>query len=233
MKRILALSVCSLFFLAFFTLPAYAVTTQLYVDPNPRTVGKVGKIFTIDVDVFWVANLYGFEFKLSYNTTLLDAKSITLGSFFPGSPTKSYVLKNQINDTGGYVWLAVTLLAPEPAKSGNGILATITFNATYGTIYPQTAGCTLHLYDTALSDPAAQPIAHVTADGQYSFTPIQGDINGDGTVDLFDIVIVAAEFGHGQVGNPPIVDTRADLNNDGIVNIFDAVLLAANFGKTG
>jgi hypothetical protein len=57
-----------------------------------------------------------------------------------------------------------------------------------------------------------------------------GDINADGIVDIFDIVIVALEFGHPP---PPIVDLRADVNKDGLVDIFDIVVVALHFGETG
>jgi hypothetical protein len=46
-------------------------------DPSTLPVGKVGKIFTINVTVADVINIYGFEFKLGYNATLLDALNVT------------------------------------------------------------------------------------------------------------------------------------------------------------
>ena len=57
-----------------------------------------------------------------------------------------------------------------------------------------------------------------------------GDLNGDGIVDIFDVVLIAIAFGS-QPGDVNW-DAIADLNNDGIVDIFDVVLLAQNFGKT-
>lgn len=57
-----------------------------------------------------------------------------------------------------------------------------------------------------------------------------GDINGDGIVDIFDVVLAAMAFGSTPID--PNWNQAADLNNDDIVDIFDVVLLARNFGKT-
>jgi hypothetical protein len=58
---------------------------------------------------------------------------------------------------------------------------------------------------------------------------IQGDINFDGTVDIFDIAMVALQFGRPP---PPITDSRADINHDGLIDIFDIVVVALHFGET-
>ena len=51
------------------------------------------------------------------------------------------------------------------------------------------------------------------------------DVNGDGVVNIQDLVTVAAAFG--AAGNTP-----ADVNGDGVVNIQDLVAVAAAFGNT-
>lgn len=47
------------------------------------------------------------------------------------------------------------------------------------------------------------------------------DVNGDGTVNILDLVVVANAFG----------EAEPDLNNDGVVNIQDLVIVANAFGK--
>jgi hypothetical protein len=56
--------------------------------------------------------------------------------------------------------------------------------------------------------------------------PTGGDATGDGKVDIFDLVLVAQNFGMTSG-----FDIRADLNSDGGVDIYDLVVVAQNFGK--
>jgi len=60
------------------------------------------------------------------------------------------------------------------------------------------------------------------------WTQPSGDLNQDGAVDIFDIVLCAAAFGcsWSTLGYMPI----SDANSDGTVDVFDLVIVAANFG---
>jgi hypothetical protein len=62
------------------------------------------------------------------------------------------------------------------------------------------------------------------------YVGILGDINGDGRVDIYDALKLAAAFGS-KLGEPNW-NPNADINNDYIVDIYDALKLSANFGKT-
>ena len=55
-------------------------------------------------------------------------------------------------------------------------------------------------------------------------TEVLGDLNGDGIVNIQDVVLIAASFGEAGENN-------ADLNGDGVVNVQDLVLIANAFAN--
>ena len=63
---------------------------------------------------------------------------------------------------------------------------------------------------------------NVGPDFAYTFSPIQGDIDNNGIVNIFDIRTVA--FYYGQV------NSQYDLNGDNFIDIYDLVKVATNFG---
>lgn len=54
-------------------------------------------------------------------------------------------------------------------------------------------------------------------------TPVRGDVNGDGQVNIFDLAYVASSFNSSA--------PAADLNGDGRVDIFDLAIVASNYGQ--
>jgi hypothetical protein len=65
--------------------------------------------------------------------------------------------------------------------------------------------------------------------GGTVYVGIPGDLNSDGTVDIFDAVLFAGAFG--STPGSPHWNPNADINGDGSVDIFDAVILAAHFNQ--
>jgi hypothetical protein len=59
--------------------------------------------------------------------------------------------------------------------------------------------------------------------------PLQGDVNGDSTVDRYDAMILGNAFG-ATLGMPNW-NSNADINGDSVVDIFDAIILAMNYGR--
>jgi len=58
---------------------------------------------------------------------------------------------------------------------------------------------------------------------------IEGDLNGDFTIDIYDIVLVATSFGSRQ--GDPNWNPNADLVEDNTIDIYDVVIVAQNFGE--
>ena len=57
-----------------------------------------------------------------------------------------------------------------------------------------------------------------------------GDINGDGFVNVFDLSLLLASYGHNQSKCVTNADYICDINADNVVNIFDLSILLTNYG---
>lgn len=130
----------------------------IYVDPQV-SVGLPGQDFTVNIEISDVVDLYGWEFRLGWNSTILVALSVVEGSFLKqGGDTFFW---SKINNTAGYMIVDCTLLGDVLGVSGNGTLATVEF-------YVEAIGdCVLDLYGTILVSSAEQPIEHTAIDGYY------------------------------------------------------------------
>jgi hypothetical protein len=81
----------------------------------------------------------------------------------------------------------------------------------------------------------AVPVLEETniADNAYTGSVIRvvipGDINGDGTVDIFDAILLAGAYN--AVPGRPNWSPNADINGSGIVDIFDAIILSNHYNQ--
>jgi len=126
--------------------------TAVSVSPSFMT-GDVGQDFSVNVNISGVSDaygLYGWEFKLGWNASLLDLVSVDEGPFLKsgGNTYFTYFL----NTTEEHIVVDCTLEDQIPGVNGSGILATVTFN-------PTNAGeCPLNLYDVTLLNSNEEPI---------------------------------------------------------------------------
>jgi len=136
---------------------AVASDPVISVSPASKTV-NVGEEFTIDINLDYAQNLYGYEVWLSFDRTKLNATSIDYRSYL-NEPTN--IWHQEVNNIGGYVALAVSSLRPASPKTGGSPppLATVGFKAI------DTGSSTLHLYNTILSDNQSLQIPCTTIDG--------------------------------------------------------------------
>jgi len=141
-------------------------STVVYVNP-PTVVAIPVENFTININVANVKNLYTYQFRLSWEPSLLNVTSVTEGPFLNAKGTYMTSFTQKIYNTpdplgvSGYVYAACTLLA-EPATaaaSGNGTLVTVEFQAN------KAGNTSLHLHDTMLISPLLEEMPHGTEDG--------------------------------------------------------------------
>lgn len=146
-----------------------ASTATISVDPSTNRA-EVGQTFMINIKISDVIDLYGWEFKLRWNSTLLDTSNVTEGAFLKGGGSTFFV--NKINNTLGYMLVDCTLVRDVPGVSGNGVLATIEFSV------KGQGECVLDLYNTKLVNSLEESITHIAIDGDFfALTPSFHDIS--------------------------------------------------------
>jgi len=173
------------------TLPIVRASPQkpkIYVDPDTNTFStettSVGTEFIVSVKTAdWdEPGVFSYEFKLCYDNTMLEAVGAEIPEGHWLSPSQSaynifIVDGGTINNTGGVVSFAATLLGDELGKTGGGTLSTITFKITQAPSSGQNFSCTLELLagDVILVNPSATeipPDQYDIVNGDYLyFTP--------------------------------------------------------------
>lgn len=136
------------------------------VSVSPSTVTKpLSQNFTIDVIVSGVADLFGWEFQLGWNSTFVDAVNASEGPFLRAGGSTFFTYT--VNATAGSIIVDCTLTGSIPGVSGDGRLGTLTF-------YAKSVGkCPLDLHDVILVDSHEQSIALQSVNGYLYVTSSQ------------------------------------------------------------
>jgi hypothetical protein len=207
----------------------------LFMSPNNITCRVYNESFAVTVNVSDAVNVKDFAFEIHYNTTLLGYVNITWNAWGTGNITF---------DEG-----AGTITGSTSGNSLNGTqtLITIEFEAACYHIWKSDPHWTNDLTASILFQWANLSYLsgpdltyerggihqiNIGADFAYTFSPIQGDVNNDGTVDSFDLRSVAAYFGAKEGDQDWAQAKTYDLNGDGTIDTKDLDLVAANYWYT-
>jgi hypothetical protein len=93
------------------------------------------KVFRMDIVVADVVDLYGAEVHAQFNPSMLEAvdeQGNPVYEVVPGSlldPANGLIGINSVDNVGGYIDYAISLMDPAQSVSGGGILATVYFRA--------------------------------------------------------------------------------------------------------
>ena len=194
--------------------------THVRIIPDTFISADVGEQFTVDINIVGGQNVKGYEVSMRFDGTAFKFVSSENGDFLP-SPPNVFSITPVVDDVvTNTVTLASTSLLDEPSN-GDGTLASVTFEVL------DTKGSFIDLFDVRLKGSLGEHL-HVLAHSAKIDPFILGDINGDGRVNIQDLVMVSNSFGQPvpAEGNP------ADVNEDGVINIIDLVIIAGEFGNT-
>ena len=180
--------------------------------PSSVQSPAIGDQLTLSLNITDGENVAGYQATVTFDTDALRYVSSANADYLPqGAFAVPAVVP------GNTVTLAATSLAGE--SNGDGTLATLTFEVV------AVKASTLTLSDVVLSDSAGAASRPHVESGEVVEPPrVAGDVNGDGAVNIQDLVLVAARFGQSGLNN-------ADVNGDSVVNIQDLVLVATAFGN--
>jgi hypothetical protein len=222
------------------------IQPTLSVDPPLVEVHTVGTTFSVNVDVSelnegWRAT--ALQFRLMYDAEYLEVVSVTEGSFMKDTRWNlhgTYFISNVEDDpVYGPCVLVGDLLLPDDNgnwaafPTGNGTVATVTFNVTR---VPRGLDTPPAHINMGLADPFSilvnddqEEITTNRLSGEVRIYPTHiADINLDGKVNMVDIGYIARAFG-AKPGHPRW-NADYDVIIDGIINMRDVGVVARNFG---
>ena len=190
---------------------------RTYVYLSGPSIVTVGQTVTLDLNVEDTVDLDRVKLEVDFRTTDFSLVSVAEGDFLKQNNGVSYFIPGKISSNKAEDIEILHLSGG--GVSGSGVLASITLKghtiSGYGSwIY----------FDVELLTSSSETIPHSE---QYAFTlevVASWDINGDGEVNVTDLLIVAQKMGD--------YDDTADLDGDERVTIADFVIVAEHLGES-
>jgi len=204
----------------------HAVKPKLEIRPGVIAISKFYETITVQIWLVNASKVYDYAFNITYDTEMLHAVNVEWGDFLAGP----YYHKSwHINETTGVIEISLAETAQAPPAEGDGLLVNITFHHEVIVwkdcpLWTNLLNCTIEFdwWKLSVRCPELHEIAGDMIDisnAEYSYTPIQGDVNSDGQVDGFDLRLVSVYYDQSQPED-------YDLNCDGIIDLFDLIYIA-------
>ena len=177
----------------------------------------VGQTFTLNLSAKYVYDLAGWQLDIAFNPAVLKATSVSEGGFLSKGHRSPFFQAGEIDNAAGSITGVSGAVIGRSGVGGSGTLLSITFEA-------KAAGQgLLKLSEDRLGASNGNQIHYeiiihpVIVESTY-------DLNGDGKVNILDLILVAQNFGR---ANP-----QADANHDGTVDVFDLIAVAQHADST-
>ena len=191
----------------------YGINAIVSISPTSVTSPAIGEQITLNLNITGGEAVAGYQATVQFDDTALRYVSAANGEFLPAG-----ALFVEPKVEGNLIKLNAASLAGE--SNGNGTLATLTFEVIAA------KASTLTLSDVLLSSKAGETFVPKIENAEITEpTGLKEDVNGDGTINIADLVLVAGALGETR-------QNIADVNGDGQVNIADLVLVAGALGNS-
>ena len=194
--------------------PTPAITdAAVSISPTSVVSPAVGQQLQLSLKIIGGEAVAGYQATVQFDRTVLRYVSSANGDYLPAG---AFFVEPTVE--GNLVKLNAASLAGE--STGDGTLATFTFEVI------AVKGSTLTLSDVLLTNSAGEAFVPTVENAEITeSTQFKGDVNGDGIVNIQDLVLVASNLG--KTGR-----NASDINGDGLVNIQDLVLVAGALGTS-
>ena len=191
-----------------------------YALPNVEI--STGDTFTLDIYAEDVTDLAEWKFDIAFDPTRLEALEVRKGYFLESEGGVTSFEKGTINNKLGKIRGLTEAVRNKNRVRGTGLLVSLTFSAKSG------GETQLVLNNFQLTSGTGQAIP---ADPREVALVVKDrliwDVNGDGLVNILDMVHIAQGF-----GKSVSLNSRADVNSDGTINILDLILVAQHLGES-
>ena len=197
------------------TTPETPATTDAAVSISPASVASpaVGEQLELSLNITGGEAVAGYQATVQFDDTALRYVESSNSDYLPDGAFFAPPIVE-----GNLIKFNAVSLAGE--SNDDGTLATLTFEVV------AVKASTLTLSDVLLSNSAGETFVPQVENAEITeSTGLKGDVNGDGTVNIADLVLVASNLG--KTGQ-----SAADVNGDGTVNIADLVLVAGALGTS-
>ena len=188
---------------------------RTYVYLSGPSIVTAGQTVTLDLNVENTVDLDRVKLEVDFRTTDSSIVSVAEGDFLKQNSGTTYFIPGRISSNKAEEIEILHLT--DGGVSGSGVLASITFKG-------HTIGYGFIHFDVELLTPSSEAIPHIEQSFFFLEVVASWDINGDGEVNVTDLLIVAQKMGD--------YDDAADLDGDERVTVEDFVIVASHLGET-
>jgi hypothetical protein len=148
-----------IFCFALYALPASAAPVLSFQPSSANP--SVGSNFSLDILITGAVDVFGFDFDLGFDPAFFSALSITEGAFLSSAGDATAFFPGAIDNSAGTIsFTGSSIFGAVPGITGNGVLATVTFNALAAVV-----GSPISIFNVTLLDSQLNTIAGVTTQG--------------------------------------------------------------------